>query len=218
MKLQLVFFSILLGLYLLHDLGFSFVFKRRFHKQEDFLGKNAPDAMQRFFGRAVYLVLFYYLLVLAYLIFNFNFWGFISGISVLNKTLVQVIGFAFGVIFIALMSLARLNLGSSWRVGLDLKTEDPLVTDGFYRFTRNPYFTFLLGFQFSAILVVPTAVTIFAFIQSFLLLSLQVRQEEPFLHDKYGDKYDEYRANTGRFLPLITKRKMAISTQTDNIY
>lgn len=75
MKLQLVFFSILLALYLLHDLWFSFVFKRRFRKQEDFLGKNAPDAMQRFFERAVYMVLFYYLIVLAYLIFHFNFWG-----------------------------------------------------------------------------------------------------------------------------------------------
>lgn len=211
MRLQLVFSSILLALYLLHDLGFSFVFKRRFHKQEDFLGKNAPDAMQRFFGRAVYLVLFYYLLVLAYLIFHFNFWGFISNISVLNRTFVQVIGFAIGVIFLLLMSLARLNLGSSWRVGLDLKTEDPLVTDGFYRFIRNPYFTFLLCFQLTVILVVPTAVTIFAFVQSFLLLSLQVRQEEVFLHGKYGDEYDGYQAKTGRFFPMITKRRTIAS-------
>jgi hypothetical protein len=42
MKLQLVFFSILLALYLLHDFGLSMLFKRRFHKQENFLGKNAP--------------------------------------------------------------------------------------------------------------------------------------------------------------------------------
>lgn len=203
MKLQLVFFTVLLGLYLVHDLGFSFAFKRMFHKQEDFLGKNAPDAMQRFFGKSVYLVFVYYLLVLVYPIFHFNFWGFVSYVSFLNKAPAQIAGFVLGVIFLALMSLARMNLGSSWRVGLDSDTRDPLVMDGFYRWSRNPYFTFLLGLQFSIILVVPTAVTIFAFIQSFLLLSLQVRQEELFLHDKYGDDYDEYRATTGRFFPLI---------------
>ncbi len=209
MKPQLVFFSILLALYLIHDLGFSFMLKRRFGKQEDFLGSNAPDTMQRFFGKAVYLVLFYYLLVLVNLIFHFSFWGFISYVSVLDRVSIQTVGFALGVAFLVLMSLARLNLGSSWRIGLDLETEDPLVTDGFYRFTRNPYFAFLLGLQFSIILVVPTAVTIFAFIQSYLLLSLQVRQEEPFLHDKYGDEYDIYRENTGRFFPLLTKRTVA---------
>lgn len=206
MKLQLVFFSILLALYLLHDLAFSFMFKRRFHKQEDFLGKNAPDTMQRFFGRAVYLVLFYYVLLLAYLIFHFNFWGFISIMSVLNKRFMQVIGFVLGAAFLVLMSLTRLNLGRSWRIGLDLQTTDPLVTDGFYRFTRNPYFAFLLGFQFSAILVIPTAVTILALTQSFLLLSLQVRQEEAFLHDKYGDEYDRYQANTSRFFHVVVRR------------
>jgi protein-S-isoprenylcysteine O-methyltransferase Ste14 len=76
------------------------------------------------------------------------------------------------------------------------------VIDGFYRYTRNPYFTFLLGFQFSVILVVPTAVTLFAFIQSFLLLSLEMRQEETFLHDKYDSEYEKHRASTDRFLPL----------------
>ncbi len=43
-----------------------------------------------------------------------------------------------------MMVLVRLNLGSAWRVGLDAGTQDALVTTGFYRYVRNPCFSFLL--------------------------------------------------------------------------
>lgn len=66
---------------------------------------------------------------------------------------------------------------------------------------RNPYFTFLLCFQFSIILVSPNAITIFAFIQSYLLLNLQVREEETFLKEKYREEYVKYKNNVGRFIP-----------------
>ena len=99
------------------------------------------------------------------------------------------------------MTLTRLNLGSSWRMGLDYNSKDKLRTTGFYRYIRNPYFTFLLCFQFSIILVLPNAITIFAFIQSYLLLNLQVREEEAFLQEKYGEEYIKYKNNVGRFFP-----------------
>ena len=68
---------------------------------------------------------------------------------------------------------------------------------------RNPYFTFLLGFQFALILVVPNAITICAFLQSAILLGLQVRQEEAFLEQKYGEAYRAYKERVGRFLPKL---------------
>ncbi len=52
--------------------------------------------------------------------------------------------------------------------------------------------------------------TICAFIQSTLLLGLQVRLEEAFLQDKYGEPYLAYKAITGRFLPRIGKRSSGV--------
>src|SRR5947209_18612591 len=47
-------------------------------------------------------------------------------------------GLLFGGTF--LMVLAQLHLGASWRIGIDEGAKPGLVTDGLYRFCRNPIF------------------------------------------------------------------------------
>lgn len=117
--------------------------------------------------------------------------------------MIKINGFVLGIIFLVLMTAARLNLGSSWGVGLDYNTKDELITSGFYRYMSNPYFTFLLSFQFTIILISPNAIALFAFIQSYLLLNLQVREEKVFLQEKYGEEYVKYKNKVGRFMPRI---------------
>lgn len=190
-------------LYLVHDFSLTQYFKRKFKKEDNFLGEKAPSELQKFFGKAFYLVIVYYALILLYLLTGFNFWGLISNITLIDSTNVKILGFALGIIFLTFMTLARLNLGSSWRVGLDYNSKDELRTTGFYEYIRNPYFAFLLGFQFAVIVVSPNAITIFALIQSYLLLNLQVREEESFLEEKYGEKYVMYKTRVGRFVPKI---------------
>lgn len=203
MTLEVLFFLILIILYFIHNFSLTIYFKRKFKKNDYFIGEKAPSEAQRFFGKSFYLIIMYYMLILVYLFTGFDFWGLISNISLINIAVFKVIGFAAGIIFLILMTMARLNLGSSWRVGLDPNTEDKLVNTGFYRFMRNPYFTFLLSFQFSLILIVPNAIIIFAFIQSYLLLNLQIREEEVFLQEKYGEYYIKYRNRVGRFIPKL---------------
>lgn len=206
MKLELLFFLILLVLYFLHNLFLTMYFKRKFRKDDYFIGEKAPSELQKFFGKSFYLIIVYYIIILAYLLTGFNFWGLISSISPIDSAVFKIIGFVAGIIFLTLMTIARLNLGSSWRVGLDSDTKDKLVTTGLYKFIRNPYFTFLLCFQFSLILIVPNAITLFAFIQSYLLISLQIREEEEFLKEKYGESYILYKNSAGRFFPKNTLR------------
>lgn len=193
-------------LYFAQDIGLSWQFKRRFSKTASFIGKNAPDSVQKYFGKAVHLTLIYYLLIFIYLITDFDFWGLISNVSILDKTPFQIAGFALAGVFLLLMILTRLNLGSSWREGLDYDTTDDLVTNGFYRFVRNPYFASLMGFQFALILIAPNAIMICSFVQSAVLLGLQTRLEEPFLQQKYGQQYIEYQEKTARFVPKISTK------------
>jgi len=203
MNQQTVFFFILILIYVLHNVGLSWLFKRQHNKDDNFIGRKAPNETQRFFGRAMFLIIAYYALVLVYTATDFDFWGLLSTIAPLDKAGLQMLGFGLSLLFLLLMTLARFNLGGSWRVGLDHSSTDALVTGAFYRHIRNPYFAFLLAFEASLILVSPNTVTLLAFIQSALLLNLQVRQEEIFLHEKYGDQYTAYMNRTGRFLPKL---------------
>lgn len=118
----------------------------------------------------------------------------------------QVSGLALGLLSLGMMVLVRLNLGSAWRVGLDAGTQDALVTTGFYRYVRNPCFSFLLVFQAALCLVAPNALMLCAWIRSALLLALQVRHEEAFLHQKYDSQYAAYCHTAGRFLPIFVRR------------
>lgn len=203
MTLEFIFLLILMMLYFMHNVSLSLYFRRKFKKDDNFIGDKAPTDLQSFFGKAFYLIIVYYGIVLVYLFTGFNFWGLISNMSIINSEMIKIIGFISGIIILVLMTLVRLNLGSSWRMGLDYNTKDDLVTNGFYKYIRNPYFTFLLGFQFALILISPNAVVIFAFIQSYLLINLQIREEEVFLTEKYGDKYTQYKNRVGRFIPEL---------------
>ncbi|NOZ62553.1 MAG: isoprenylcysteine carboxylmethyltransferase family protein [Calditrichaeota bacterium] len=203
MKTPAIFFLTLALLYFLQDILLRWLFRRKYDKTDTYIGRNAPNEMQRYFGNAIYFTLIYYLVIFIYLIADFDFWGLVHNISRLDNSLFHWIGFIFGIISIFLMTAVRLNLGESWRVGLDYQSSDDLITTGFYKYVRNPYFLFLLCFQFSLILIVPNAIMIASYIQSILLLGLQIRQEEMFLTEKYGNAYLQYKTKTGRYFPLI---------------
>lgn len=78
--MKLAFFSVLGLLYFGLDTGLTWWFKRTFGQDDNFIGKNAPDEVQRFFGRAVYFALAYYLLVFIYLPTGLDFGGLISNV------------------------------------------------------------------------------------------------------------------------------------------
>ena len=206
MQTRLLFMLILAVSYAAVNTAVTAWYRRSFRRDDNFLGERAPDAVQRFFGRAVPAVMLCHGVVILALILGSDLGGFISYIRWLDYRGVQIAGFALGVFCLSMMALVRLNLGSAWRVGLDHSTQDTLVTTGFYRYIRNPYFSFLLLFQGALCLVAPTALVLCALIQSALLLALQVRHEEAFLLLKYGCQYAAYRRSAGRFLPLFLGR------------
>jgi hypothetical protein len=51
MNLELSFFLIMMTLYLVHDFSLTQYFKRKFKKEDNFLGEKAPSELQKFFGK-----------------------------------------------------------------------------------------------------------------------------------------------------------------------
>jgi protein-S-isoprenylcysteine O-methyltransferase Ste14 len=99
---------------------------------------------------------------------------------------------------------AQLDMGASWRIGLDAQERTELVTDGLFRFSRNPIFSSMALVALGSALAAPNAATATGAALMVSGVELQVRSvEEPYLRDAHGDAYDAYAERIGRFLPRV---------------
>jgi protein-S-isoprenylcysteine O-methyltransferase Ste14 len=130
--------------------------------------------------------------------------GAITPLPGLHAEWMQIAGIALAVVGIVLTVWAQLDMGDSWRVGVDESETTALVHAGMFGRVRNPIYTAMLTFDFGIALVTPNFVTIAGLILAVAALELQVRRvEEPYLRDKHGAAYRGYTASVGRFIPGV---------------
>lgn len=110
------------------------------------------------------------------------------------------------VAFVGIVStiVAQLQMGESWRIGVDCSERTQLKTDGLFALVRNPIFSAMLVCSIGQALVAPTALAVALPLLLLVALEVQVRLvEEPHLVRTHGDAYREWACRTGRFLPGI---------------
>ena len=79
-----------------------------------------------------------------------------------------------------------------------------LVTEGIFAHTRNPMYVGNLFFALGFCLMYGSPWTYLAIFPFFLLVYVSiVFEEERFLSEKFGEKYDEYVRDTNRFVPRL---------------
>ena len=112
----------------------------------------------------------------------------------------RLTGFCVGIFGDLFFLLSVLRMKDSWRAGIPEKDRTELVTDGIYRFSRNPAF---LGFdlQYIGVLLMYCNLltglfTVFAAV----MLHLQILQEERWLTAVFGTEYLDYRRRVFRYL------------------
>ena len=115
----------------------------------------------------------------------------------------QVTGTALLFGGIALLVVAQLNLGASWRIGIEEGSSPGLVTGGCYRFCRNPIFLAILILLIGYTLLLPTRLSLALLVGAFVGIRQQVLTEEAYLCRAYGDAYRAYAHRVGRFVPTI---------------
>lgn len=118
----------------------------------------------------------------------------------LNSFLLIGIGLALLASALIWVLIAQIQMGDSWRIGIDEKTNSPLVQHGLFGVSRNPIFLGMLVMLVGLLLAIPTAATLIVTLLGFALIYIQVRLEEPFLLDKYGEAYRVYQKHVRRWL------------------
>lgn len=98
-------------------------------------------------------------------------------------------------------------MGRAWRIGVAPGERTRLVTDGPFRWVRNPFFTGMALVAGGTTAAVPTWLGAAGTLLLFGTLAVQVRLvEEPHLSHAFGPDYAAYSRRTGRFIPGIGRR------------
>ncbi len=130
--------------------------------------------------------------------------GLVAPLSVLNAPWLQTLGIVIALFGIAATVYAQLDMGDSWRIGVDHSETTTLVHTGVFAVVRNPIFSAMILFAFGVTLVTPNPVALAGFALLVLTIELQVRAvEEPYLREAHGAIYRSYLAEVGRFAPGV---------------
>lgn len=125
---------------------------------------------------------------------------------IVESPILRGLGAVLGFGGVALMVSAQLNMGVSWRVGIDESARPGLVTGGWHSLSRNPIYLFLLVSIGGVVILIPNGATIAAYVLMIFGVTRLVIEEEQYLERIYGDEYRRYADRVGRFLPRAHRR------------
>jgi protein-S-isoprenylcysteine O-methyltransferase Ste14 len=116
----------------------------------------------------------------------------------------QAAGVVLMLLGVALTLFAQVEMGASWRIGVEPGEVTALVTTGLFARIRNPIFAAMLLSLLGLALAVPNALAGFGLVASLAGIELHVRVvEEPYLLRAHGERYRAYARRAGRFVPGI---------------
>jgi protein-S-isoprenylcysteine O-methyltransferase Ste14 len=128
----------------------------------------------------------------------------VEPVRVLSVVWIQTVGIVIATAGIAATVYSQLEMGDSWRIGVDERETTTLVHTGVFARIRNPIYTAMFTFGIGITLVTPNLVACAGLILLVASIQLQVRRvEEPYLLRTHGDAYRAYAAQVGRFIPGV---------------
>lgn len=125
-------------------------------------------------------------------------------IAFLDNGLAQGVGMALCVGGLLVGIVGEVTLGESFRVALP-RDKTGLVTRGIYRYVRNPVVLGVYLCVLGTCLIAPSFLALASVVLNFAGYHLKVRAEEAYLHQVHGAEYAAYCAQTGQYIPRITR-------------
>lgn len=113
---------------------------------------------------------------------------------------VKITGLVFMGFALIWTATAQMQMGASWRIGIDTENETALVEKGLFRVSRNPIFLGMRIALFGFFLTLPNAVTLVSVALADVLMQIQVRLEEEFLRIGHRERYDEFCRRVRRWI------------------
>lgn len=175
-----------------------YITRKRFGVNPYFLGKL--DSVHGLMARIVILGVLGSLAVS----FIYTFWpdlySALSPIPALERPALTWLGVALLLISLVWIIVAQVQMGASWRMGVDESQKTQLVTTGVFLYSRNPIYLGMAVILLGLFLVLPNSLSLALIIGGIALMHLQILLEEQYLRGKHGSAYEEYRRRVRRWL------------------
>jgi protein-S-isoprenylcysteine O-methyltransferase Ste14 len=154
--------------------------------------RGADDAHD-YIGKLFKIVMLALTAVIIVYAFAPNFYPYLLPVFWLENGTVRYVGICLLIISLLWTVSAQIQMGNSWRIGIDEEKKTELVRTGVFALSRNPIFLGMIVTLSGMLLALPNAFTLLIFFLGFVLKQIQVRLEEEFLSRTHGAEYDEFR-------------------------
>jgi protein-S-isoprenylcysteine O-methyltransferase Ste14 len=132
---------------------------------------------------------------------------YFSPVAEMNRFLEIVLAVFTSVLAILsvwLVSAAVKTLGKQWSITARVVEGHQLVTEGPYKFVRNPIYTGMLGMLLASGLAVSHWIGLLAGLIIFAIgTMIRIRSEEKLLRETFGTQWDEYARRVPAVVPLV---------------
>jgi protein-S-isoprenylcysteine O-methyltransferase Ste14 len=118
----------------------------------------------------------------------------------INIVWIKYIGIILCYVGLIIFFLALISFGKAWRIGIDEKNSNELITDGIFKYSRNPIFLFMDLYFIGIMLIYPNIIFSIITMCTVIGLHFQIVREEKFLENKFGEEYNEYKKQTRRYI------------------
>jgi len=142
------------------------------------------------------------LLVATVLLFSLstNAYNYLNPINYLKHDWIKYTGLFLIHASLLWIIIAQQHMKQSWRIGIDEKNKTELITNGLFGISRNPIFLGMILSTVGIFLIIPDIITFFVAATSFIVIQIQIRLEEEYLHKQHDTAYTQYRKMVRRLL------------------
>jgi Putative protein-S-isoprenylcysteine methyltransferase len=117
-----------------------------------------------------------------------------------NSNLVNIVGLLVITAGIIFFCVAAITMKNSWRVGIDKTTKSKLITEGIYKYSRNPAFVGFYLMFIGLFFVYLDLITLIVAMFNIYAMNRLVIEEEKHLEEMFGEEYISYKGKTPRYL------------------
>jgi len=112
----------------------------------------------------------------------------------------KYLGLIFLLFSILITTVAQIQMGDSWRIGIGTEEKTDLVGSGLYAYSRNPIFLGMMSSVLGLFLVLPNTLSLLGCVLGCVLLEIMVRLEEVHLSSLHGQPYLDYLKRVRRWV------------------